>query len=216
MKADKIKLIAAIGTLVLSVLWLIKGGAYEATITFLGAVSTISSATAVVSLIGFKKISNQNIKRIKKLFEWFLIGVAFICISYAFVRLAICHELKLRIENIKNKTAVEGLVDIKGGSCKLASNQVIWVIVYSYSDSKFYPHPLSAEIDYGNGDWSNLKTVVGASYEKNEKFDIYSIVFESNSPTHDTIRKYLALPERHGLQDLPPYKTRDKITVFRK
>lgn len=204
------------GTLVLSVLWLIKGGSYEASITILGAVSTISSATAIVLLLGLKRILNENIKRIKKILEWVLIGVAFGCILYAVVKLSTCHDLKIRIQNIKNEKRIEELVDIKGGSCKLERDKVIWVIVYSHPDAKFYPHPVSAEIDYENGDWSNLKTVVGASYDKNKKFDIYSIVLDSNSSSYDMIKKYLALPEHHGLEELPSNKARDKITVFRK
>ena len=49
-----------------------------------------------------------------------------------------------------------------------------------------------------------------------EKFDIFSIIIDTNSPSHDSIRKYLALPERHGLTELPPSSASDVLSVIRK
>jgi hypothetical protein len=209
MKEDKIKEIVSIFGLILSVPWLIWGGGFEA------AISTITSGAAVLSLFWIKPI-NEIRKRIKRITEWLLIGIIVVSIFYGALSLALCHEHGIKIKNLKNGYRVDNIVDLEGTICKIETNQIVWVVVYSYSDEKFYPHPVPAKVDYKNGDWENLKTVVGVDYEKSGNFDIYSIIIDNNSPSHNSIRKYFALLERQGLTELPPSNATDVVNVIRK
>ena len=209
MKEDKIKRIAAIFCLILSFLWLIRGGEFEA------AISTITSG-ATVLLLFWVKPTNEIIKRIKRITEWLFIGITVVSIFYGALSFVHCHELGIKIKIIKNGSSIDNIVDLKGTTCKIEKNQIVWVVVYSHPDTKYYPHPVPAAVDYENGDWKNLNTVVGVDFEKMEKFDIFSIIIDNNSPSHDSIRKYLALPERHGLTELPPSSASDVVNVIRK
>lgn len=90
----------------------------------------------------------------------------------------------------------------------------IWVVVYSQSDKLFYPHKVSAEIDF-TGKWTSLDTDIGDAADQGKKFDIKAVL--ADEIAQDAFNRYANTPESSGLIRLPTgAKVYRSITVNRK
>lgn len=104
--------------------------------------------------------------------------------------------------------------DIEGKVVNLGSSGLVWVVVYSHSANRYYPHTNPANVD-SDGRWISPSTVIGASDDVKNDFGIFAIIADDS--TQQVFRQYFQTPERQGMEELPAtINVIDRITVKRR
>jgi hypothetical protein len=111
---------------------------------------------------------------------------------------------------------VGNIIDIKGKYRNIKQEgQQIWVVVYSYNDSLFFPARSFANINPMNNEWTSFKTVIGNSSDMSGKYEILVLLLDMKSSPYIEIKKYIENTASHGLYKLPEGSiSKDQISVF--
>jgi hypothetical protein len=113
-------------------------------------------------------------------------------------------EPYITIDFPKENQQVDASIDMSGKYKNINQKDYIgWIVVYSYIDNKYFFHSCPVNFHPIEKNWTNNKTVIGLSNDKNEKFNILFILVNSNSKTYEELLKYLNDKNSHGLDKLP-------------
>lgn len=171
---------------------------------------------------------NETIVKIRKTanyypskYKWISIIIAFVFLILAIPGTRILYNKNFSEPFIvayspKQNDVVEATIDINGKYRNIDQNeQLIWIAVYSNSDSKYFLHICPANIIPLDKTWNNDGTMIGMNGDKNKKFHILILLVKKNSKCHSEILKYVNDESRHGLDKLPgEYYILKDITVF--
>ena len=88
-----------------------------------------------------------------------------------------CHTLEISYPQESAK--VEQTETIVGTTCHLPPAQDPWVVVYSFVDNKYYPHPSKAE-PYAGGHWVSRATAIGGQQDGGKNFLVLAVLADTN------------------------------------
>lgn len=128
---------------------------------------------------------------------WFTVRTDFLAITYP-----------------RDGDSVSMSEDIKGDSENLPTDKMIWILIYSYQDNRYYPHTSNADAEL-RGHWTSRRTVIGAQGDQGRQFDIIALLVDQQA--RQELESYLVSAERAGMARIPlGSEIHQKMTVIRK
>jgi hypothetical protein len=171
-------------------------------------IGIFGSIIAAIILLAIKK-PKRTIKRV-------IVSIAVLLIIIAMFHLVWKVETipYIKITSHNNHYNVDLTETVEGIFKRIPKGDIIWIIVYSHSDHRFYPSSTAATI-VSDDRWVNYNTTIGSSADSGHHFDIIPVLLNSNA--QEVVRKYISDTERHGLPDIPSgSQAFDKIVVNRR
>ena len=126
-------------------------------------------------------------------------------------------ETEAKITEPSEKEEVSKETMVKGSSQGVPKDSVIWVVVYPYQASRYYPQNKPTDVQ-SNGKWASM-SYIGIDEDVKQKFDL--IVVVADETAQEAFESYLEKAKDKkdwaGLEQLPDgAEILDRLMVIRK
>jgi len=110
---------------------------------------------------------------IRKIF-WTIVILLIVSIGVLVCMLLDYDGIKIEITHPKEGEVVEIRESVKGRCKNIKPDQKIWIVVYSYKDSRYFPHKNHANTS--DDTWMSPEVEIGGTGDNDKKFIIQAIL----------------------------------------